>query len=93
MEAVDFDTLRKRLHEALSDILDEEDSASTVIAGWVLVFEGVHPDDERTLTVLTADATGEQRLSPWQGEGYLRHVAAHYDDYDYYGGLDEEEDD
>lgn len=95
MEAVDFDTIRRRLHEAISDILEEEDvDNETVLAGWILIFEGVHPNDERSLTVITANATGDEHLSPWQGEGYLHHVANNYEYYEYSGlGEDDSEKD
>lgn len=95
MEAVDYDTIRRRLHEAIEDILEDEDDKETILAGWILIFEGVHPDDERSLTVITSNASGEEHLSPWQGEGYLHHVANNYEYYEYSGeGLenDEEED-
>jgi hypothetical protein len=91
VEAIDLDTIRKRLHEALEDILEEEDTSETVLAGWVMIFEGVHPNDERSLTVVTANATGEEHLSPWQGEGYLHHVANNYYEYYDYNDVDEAE--
>ncbi len=93
MEALDLTVIRKRLHEALEEILEYEDQDSTVLAGWIMIFEGVHPDDERSLTVVTANATGEELLSPWQGEGYLHHVANNYTYYEWAGPDEAEEED
>lgn len=94
MEQVDFDTLRSRLHETISDIVGEEESDPLLISGWILIYEGVQIDDERSLTVLSSDATGDRDLAPWTGEGLLRHVASNYEMYDSsWIDADEEDDD
>lgn len=91
MEAVDYDVVRKRIHDAIADIIREEDLNEGVLAGWVLVFESAHLDGDRSLTVITADATGDRRISPWIGEGFLHHVAHNYDFYEGCVGMDDED--
>lgn len=91
MEALDLDTIRKKVHEALSEIIDEEDPEYTVLAGWVLIFEGVHMDDERSLTVVSSNATGEEHSPPWTSTGYLHHVIDNYEYYEYSQAQDVDE--
>jgi hypothetical protein len=62
---------RKDFHDAVQDVLSEEEG---VLSGWVLVYETVRPDDNRYLTVMTADATGENNLPPWTSEGWLSYI-------------------
>ena len=82
MEQTDFDTLRSKLHETIIDVVGEEEAAPLLVSGWILIYEGIEEDEERSLTVLSSDATGDRDLSPWVGEGLLRHVAANYGMYD-----------
>lgn len=91
MEAVDYDVVRKRIHDAIADILGEEDTVDSVLAGWVLVFESAHLDGERSFTLVSADATGERQISPWVGEGFLYHAAHNYEYYEGCVGMDDDE--
>lgn len=66
--------MRKRVHESVSEIVEEEETEDSVITGWVLVFEAAHPDGRRSITYLTADATGENPAVDWHAEGWLHHI-------------------
>ncbi len=81
MNNEEFSEFRERLHEALSEIVRECEEDEGVISGWILCYEQVHPEDVRSLSVVTSDATGVTDISPWAGEGILRHVASNYEMY------------
>jgi len=87
MDALDVQSLRRRIHEAVSEIVQDEELENIVLSGWVFIYEGVHSDG-RSLGLVTSDASGDEKISPWVGEGFLHHVANNYEYYE--GYLDEE---
>lgn len=94
MEQTDFDVLRAKLHECISEVISEEEDLDQMLSGWVLIYESVLTDSERSLTVLTSDATGSEGLPPWTGEGFLHHVARNYEFYDGdFSPIEDEDDD
>lgn len=72
MPEEDSFSLRKDFHEAIQDILEEYEG---VLSGWVLIYETMRTDNNKYLTVMSADATGENNLPPWTTEGWAGYVA------------------
>lgn len=64
----------EKIHDAISEVIQEDELEDTVLVGWVLVYEGAHKEGKRSLTLLSSDALGEEGLSPWQVLGYIHHV-------------------
>ena len=73
-DKVDYPEIRRRVHEALQEIIGEEENESTIVSGWVLIWEGVHEDNKKSLTYVTSEATGEDSLTPWVSRGYMSHI-------------------
>jgi hypothetical protein len=73
-EPVDYGEMRRKIHDALVDIVDLGETESTILAGWNLIWEGVHEDNKRSLTYITSDATGENPLTPWAARGFMNHI-------------------
>lgn len=74
MTEVDYAEMRNKIHEALTETIQEEENEDTVLSGWSLIYEGVHADDRRSLTFLSSDATGDAPLTPWAARGFMEHV-------------------
>lgn len=73
-ETVDYGEMRRKIHEALTEIIGDEETETTILSGWNLIFEGVHEDNRKSLTHITSDATGEASLTPWTARGFMHHV-------------------
>lgn len=74
MELVDYPEMRRKIHEAVAQIIDEEETENTLLSGWNLIYEGVHEDNKRSLTFITSDATGDNALTPWAARGFMEHI-------------------
>jgi hypothetical protein len=74
MEEVDYGEMRRRIHESILDAIAAEEIEDTVLAGWNLIYEGIHQGSKRSLTYITSDATGETPLTPWAARGYMNHM-------------------
>jgi hypothetical protein len=73
MSEVDYDVIRKTINDAIVESVAEEETEDTIVFGWVLIFEGIHTDDKRSLTYITSDGAGEKGLPPWVAKGYMHH--------------------
>jgi hypothetical protein len=73
MTEVDYDVMRSSINDSITQTVAEEETEDTIVFGWVLIFEGIHPDDKRSLTYITSDGNGEKDLPPWQARGYMQH--------------------
>jgi len=73
-EEVDYAEMRRRIHEALIQIISEEETEDSVLSGWNLIFEGVHQDNRKSLTYITSDASGDNPLTPWTARGMMGHI-------------------
>lgn len=82
MSEVDYDALRIRLSEAISEVLEEYEEAG-VLSSYMLLYEMVHEGSKRSFNMMTANATGEEALMPWVGEGLLHYATKYYDDLEY----------
>ena len=73
-DETDYESKRNTMHEALTTAVQEGESEDTVLTGWILIYEGVHHNGKRSLTFVSADATGEAEATPWQAIGYIHHI-------------------
>ena len=74
MVQVDYAAMREKINGAIAESIEEEESEDTILFGWVLIYEGIHPDEKRSLTYITSDGQGERGLPPWTAKGYMKHV-------------------
>jgi hypothetical protein len=72
-ETVDYDAMRHKINDAILESVEEEETEDTLVFGWVLIFEGVHADNKRSLTFITSDGSGDKSLPPWASKGYMHH--------------------
>ncbi len=71
--------VRQPIHTAVQHALNaDEESAGSVVTGWVCVAESMAPDGRKWLSRVSSDASGERRLPRWTEQGLL-HNALHGD--------------
>jgi hypothetical protein len=72
-DTVDYDAMRQKINDSILESVAEEEIEDTLVSGWVLIFEGVHSNDKRSLTYITSDGSGDKSLAPWAAKGYMHH--------------------
>lgn len=65
--------IREKLNKEIREIVEKYEEESTVVTGWVCLWEGVHEDNRRSLTYISADSFGDE-LPPWSSRGFLHHA-------------------
>jgi hypothetical protein len=66
---MDLKQQRQQIHESISDTVNEVDQS--VVTGWVLVFEGMDENGDRSIQTLSSDATGYHELPEWTARGWI----------------------
>ncbi len=69
-----MDNFRKEFHEFMREKIAEDEENDTVLVGWVLIYEGAHADGKRSLNILSSEVNGEQDITPWASQGYLKYA-------------------
>ena len=74
MDEIDYAEMREKIHSAITEAIADEETESTILTGWNLIYEGAHEDGKRSLTFITSNATGDGPLTPWAARGFMDHV-------------------
>lgn len=82
MSEIDYVQFRKDLFESIDEIISKEDDI--VLSGMIIIYEGIHPDGTRSFNMVSSNATGDDPMVPWIGEGMLAFASKNYDTLEFF---------
>lgn len=91
-EQPQFVDLRRRLHEAINDVIKEAMAVENEpppmgVTGWILIAEYTSGSDQRNLLAISGDIVGGSDLPHWTARGWIETIG---DDISFYLGGTEE---